>query len=65
VLGLQNLERPEPAPGESSLPFERRFGQLQLDDQNLYATAFSLRFADAGTTRLFWPVAPAGNVEVM
>lgn len=65
VLGLQDLERPDPVAGESSFPFERRFGRLQLDDQNLYATAFSLRFADAGTTRLFWPVAPAGNVEVM
>jgi len=44
---------------------ERRFGRLQLDDQNLYATTFSLRFADAGTTRLFWPLAAAGNAEVI
>ena len=65
VLGLQDLSRPDPAPGESSFPFERRFGRLQLDDQNLYATTFSLRFADAGSTRLFWPQAAAGNVEVM
>jgi hypothetical protein len=56
LLGLQDLSRPEPRPGESSFPFERRFGRLQLDDQNLYATTFSLQFADAGTTRRFWPV---------
>ena len=37
--------------GEPSFPLERRFGRLQLDDQNLYATTFSLQFADAGTTR--------------
>jgi cytochrome P450 len=65
VLGLQDLSRPDPAPGESSFPFERRFGRLQLDEQNLYATTFSLRFADAGSTRLFWPQAAAGNVEVI
>jgi cytochrome P450 len=65
VLGLQDLSRPDPGPGESSFPFERRFGRLQLDDQNLYATTFSLRFADAGSTRLFWPQAAAGNVEVI
>jgi cytochrome P450 len=65
VLGLQDLSRPDPGAGESSFPFERRFGRLQLDDQNLYATTFSLRFTDAGTTRLFWPLEPAGNVEVI
>jgi hypothetical protein len=65
VLGLQDLSRPDSRPGEPAFPFDRRFGQLQLDDQNLYATTFSLRFADSGTTRLFWPLAPAGNVEVM
>jgi hypothetical protein len=64
VLGLQDLSRPEPRPGESAFPFERRFGRLQLDDQNLYATTFSLGFADSGTTRMFWPVAPASDVEV-
>ena len=58
VLGLQDLGRPEPAAGESSFPFERRFGHLQFDDQNLYSTTFSLRFADSGTTRRFWPLAP-------
>jgi len=56
LLGLQDLERPEPGAGEASFPFERRFGRLQLDDQNLYTTTFSLRFADSGTTRRFWPV---------
>ena len=65
VLGLQDLSRPEPGPGEAAFPFERRFGRLQLDDQNLYATTFSLRFADSGNTRLFWPLTSAGNVEVM
>jgi hypothetical protein len=55
LLGLQDLERPESRPGEPSFPFERRFGRLQLDDQNLYTTTFSLRFADSGTTKRFWP----------
>jgi len=57
VLGLQDVGRPEPQPGEPSFPLERRFGRLQLDDQNLYAKTFSLRFSDSGTTRQFWPVA--------
>jgi cytochrome P450 len=65
VLGLQDLERPEPRPGESAFPFERRFGRFQLDDENLYAASFSLQFADSGTTRLFWPLAPAADVEVI
>lgn len=56
LLGLEALERPESRPGESSFPFERRFGRLQLDDQNLYTSAFSLRFSDSGTTTRFWPV---------
>ena len=57
LLGLQDLARPEPRAGESSFPSERRFGRLQLDDQNLYATTFSLQFTDSGTTRQFWPTA--------
>jgi cytochrome P450 len=65
LLGLQDLSRPEPRPGDPSRPFERRFGRLQLDDQNLYATTFTLQFADAGTTRLFWPFLPARDVEVL
>ena len=64
VLGLQGLTRPEPRAGELEFPFERRFGRLQLDDQNLYATTFSLQFADSGTTQSFWPAAPTGG-EVM
>ena len=56
LLALQGLKRPEPRTGDSSFPYERRFGHLQLDDQNLYATTFSLQFADSGTTRQFWPV---------
>ncbi len=31
-----------PAPASRPSRFERRFGRLQLDDQNLYATTFSL-----------------------
>ena len=65
VLGLQDLARPEPGAGEAAFPFERRFGRLQLDDQNLYATTFSLKFSDSGTTRIFWPLAPAAHVEVV
>jgi len=64
VLGLQDLSRPEPGAGESAFPFERRFGRLQLDDQNLYATTFSIRYSDSGTTRTFWPLAPASDTEV-
>jgi hypothetical protein len=41
LLGLEGLERG---------------GPLQLDDQNLYATSLALRFADAGTTRQYFPV---------
>jgi hypothetical protein len=55
LMGLENLDRPEPRAGELSFPFERRFGRLQLDDQNLYTTTFSLQFADSGTTQQFWP----------
>jgi cytochrome P450 len=65
VLGLQDLARPAQRPGELSFPLERRFGRLQLDDQNLYATTFSLQFADAGTTRLFWPFQPSAQIEVI
>ena len=65
VLGLQDLVRPAAREGEAALPSERRFGRLQLDDQNLYATTFSLAFADAGTTRRFWPLPDAPDVEVM
>ena len=56
VLGLQDLRRPDPRPGEPSFPLERRHGRLQLDDQNLYTTTFTLQFADSGTTRRFWPL---------
>ena len=55
LLGLEGLKRPEPRAGESRFPFERRHGRLQLDDQNLYATAFVLEFADVGAPRRFWP----------
>jgi hypothetical protein len=65
VLGLQGLSRPEPRAGELEFPFERRFGRLQLDDQNLYATTFSLQFADSGTTQSFWPAASTDAAEVM
>jgi hypothetical protein len=65
MLGLQDLSRPEPGPGERQFPLERRYGRLQLDDNNLYATTFTLRFADSGTTQLFWPVTAAAADEVM
>jgi hypothetical protein len=58
LLGLQDLSRPAPRRDEPSFPHERRFGRLQLDEQNLYATTFSLQFADTGTTRQFWPGTP-------
>jgi cytochrome P450 len=45
LFGLLDLKRPAPRPNEPSFPLERRFGRLQLDDQNLYATTFSLEFA--------------------
>jgi cytochrome P450 len=48
LLGLPGLRRPQPRAGDSAFPFERRFGHLQLDDQNLYATTFSLQFDGAG-----------------
>ena len=55
MLALEGLERPEPGPGELAFPLERRFGRMQLDDNNLYAKTFSLRFSDTGTTRKFYP----------
>jgi hypothetical protein len=42
-----------------AFPLERRFGRMQLDENNLYASTFSLRFSDTGTTRQFYP--PAGH----
>src|SRR5215204_3549043 len=42
LFGLLDLRRPEPRPGDSAFPLDRRFGRLQFDDQNLYATTFSL-----------------------
>lgn len=45
LLALQDLTRPEPRAGETAFPFERRFGHLQFDDQNLYATTFTLAFS--------------------
>jgi cytochrome P450 len=65
ILALQDLSRPPARTGERAFPLERRFGRLQLDDNNLYATTFSLQFADAGTTQLFWPAAPAAADEVI
>lgn len=47
LFGLLDLRRPAPRPGEPSFPLERRFGRLQLDDRNLYATTFSLQFDEA------------------
>jgi cytochrome P450 len=57
VLALEGVTRPQPNVNEPAFPLERRFGRLQLDDQNLYATTFSLQFADGGSTERFWPAA--------
>jgi cytochrome P450 len=65
LLGLQDLSRPPAGGDEAAFPLERRFGRLQFDDNNLYATTFTLQFADAGTTQLFWPAAPASDHEVI
>jgi hypothetical protein len=65
MLALQDLSRPPARDGERAAPLERRFGRLQLDDNNLYATTFSLQYADAGTTQLFWPPHAARGEEVM
>jgi cytochrome P450 len=65
VLALQDLVRPAPRDGEPAFPNERRFGRLQLDENNLYATSFSISFADFGTTRLFWPAATPTGHEVI
>ena len=66
LLGLQDLARPAPGAGEPSFPFERRFGRLQLDDQNLYATTFSLAVFrlgnDAAVLAAGGPPATRGDV---
>ncbi len=54
VLALENVRRPPSNPGESTFPSERRFGRLQLDDNNLYAQTFILEFDDAGTTQQYF-----------
>jgi hypothetical protein len=65
MLGLQDLARPPARAGEAAFPLERRYGRLQLDDNNLYATTFSLQFADSGTTQLFWPATRTVADEVI
>ena len=50
ILALENLRRPEPGRNGSPFPLERRFGRLQLDDNNLYAKTFTLEFDFGGTT---------------
>ena len=65
LLALQDLARAPAGAGESSFPVERRTGRLQLDDENLYATSFTLRFSDSGTTRQFWPLTTVADFEVM
>jgi hypothetical protein len=65
IFALQDVSRPPARAGERAFPLERRFGRLQLDDDNLYATTFSLQFADAGTTQLFWPARAAAADEVI
>ena len=65
IFALQDLSRPAARTGEGAFPLERRFGRLQLDDNNLYATTFSLQFADVGTTQLFWPATSMAADEVL
>ncbi len=50
VLVLQDIHRPPSKPGEPTFPSERRFGRLQLDNNNLYAETFILAFDHQGTT---------------
>ncbi|MEN8259790.1 MAG: hypothetical protein ABFS02_04250 [Pseudomonadota bacterium] len=54
VLALENIRRPEPRLGETAFPLERRFGRFQLDDNNLYAETFTLRFDDTGTSKKYF-----------
>jgi cytochrome P450 len=54
VLALENVRRPPSNPGESTFPSERRFGRLQLDDNNLYAETFTLEFDGYGTTSKYF-----------
>ena len=54
LLALNNLRRPEPRSGEAAFPLERRFGRLQLDDDNLYASTFTLEFNHDGTTERYY-----------
>lgn len=54
ILALENLRRPQPRQGESGSPLERRFGRLQLDDNNLYARTFTLEFDFDGTTSRYY-----------
>lgn len=54
LLALDNLRRPEPRPGESAFPLERRFGRLQLDENNIYADTFTLEFDHDGTTNQYF-----------
>ncbi len=54
ALALENLHRPEPRPDDSAFPLDRRFGRFQLDDNNLYAKTFTLRFDPGGTTERYF-----------
>ncbi len=54
ILALEDINRPPSKPGEPTFPSERRFGRLQLDDNNLYAETFTLAFDHQGTTRQYF-----------
>lgn len=56
ILCLENIRRPQPEPGQTNFPFERRFGHFQLDDNNLYARSFVLEFDDGGDTTIHYPM---------
>ncbi len=58
ILALDNLRRPEPCGDGSQFPLERRFGRLQLDDNNLYAKTFTLEFDFGGTTDQYFSQSP-------
>jgi len=54
ILALEVLRRPAPHPGAPAFPLEHRSGRFQVDDDNLYAQAFSLEFEDRGNTRRYY-----------
>ena len=54
ILALNNVRRPQSYAGETAFPLERRFGRLQLDENNLYAESFILEFNKCKTTQPYF-----------